>query len=95
MAAQERLLVDELKTSDQYLAERAAEAELFHLHFAQKKSLQERVGLAASMALDRFVLTLSLIHISICSSAAPCRAKPWAPCMRCWASWPRPWAWSG
>ncbi|WP_343350230.1 protease SohB [Pseudomonas sediminis] len=57
MAAQERLLVDELKTSDQYLAERAAEAELFHLHFAQKKSLQERVGLAASMAADRFVLT--------------------------------------
>ena len=57
MAAQERLLVDELKTSDQYLAERAAEAELFHLHFAHKKSLQERVGLAASMAADRFVLT--------------------------------------
>lgn len=57
MAAQERLLVDELKTSDQYLAERAAQAELFHLHFAQKKSLQERVGLAASVALDRFVLT--------------------------------------
>ncbi|VXD00277.1 putative protease SohB [Pseudomonas sp. 8Z] len=57
MAAQERLLVDELKTSDQYLAERAAQADLFHLHFAQKKSLQERVGLAASVALDRFVLT--------------------------------------
>jgi serine protease SohB len=57
LSAQERLLVDELKTSDQYLAERAAEAELFHLHFAHKKSLQERVGLAASMALDRFVLT--------------------------------------
>ncbi|MGP0170893.1 protease SohB [Pseudomonas sp. NCHU5208] len=57
MAAQERLLVDELKTSDQYLAERATQAELFRLHFAQKKSLQERVGLAASVALDRFVLT--------------------------------------
>ncbi len=57
LSAQERLLVDELKTSDQYLAERAAQAELFHLHFAHKKSLQERVGLAASMALDRFVLT--------------------------------------
>lgn len=57
IAAQERLLVDELKTSDQYLAERAAEAELFHLHFVHKKSLQERVGLAASMAADRFVLT--------------------------------------
>ena len=57
IAAQERLLVDELKTSDQYLAERAAEAELFYLHFVHKKSLQERVGLAASMAADRFVLT--------------------------------------
>ena len=57
LAAQERLLVDELKTSDQYLAERAVEAELFHLHFVHKKSLQERVGLAASMAADRFVLT--------------------------------------
>ena len=34
IAAQERLLVDELKTSDQYLAERAAEAELFYLHFS-------------------------------------------------------------
>ena len=57
MAALEKQLVDELKTSDEYLAERAREAELYHLHFAQKKSLQERVGLAASVALDRFALT--------------------------------------
>lgn len=57
MAALEKQLVDELKTSDEYLAERAREADLFQLHFVQKKSLQERVGLAASVALDRFALT--------------------------------------
>ncbi|MGH8353245.1 MAG: protease SohB [Pseudomonas sp.] len=50
-------LVDELKTSDEYLAERAKEAELFQLHYAEKKSLQERLGLAASVALDRVLLT--------------------------------------
>lgn len=57
MAALEKQLVDSLGTSDEYLAERAKEAELFHLHYAEKKSLQERVGLAASVALDRFALT--------------------------------------
>lgn len=57
LSALEKQLVDELKTSDEYLAERAKSAELFHLHYAEKKSLQERVGLAASVALDRFALT--------------------------------------
>lgn len=56
-SAHELQLVDELRTSDEYLAERARTAELFQLHFAHKKSLQERFGLAASVALDRFVLT--------------------------------------
>jgi serine protease SohB len=56
LAALEKQLVDELKTSDEYLAERAKGAELFHLHYAEKKTLQERVGLAGSVALDRFVL---------------------------------------
>ena len=57
LAALEKQLVDELKTSDEYLAERARDAELFQLHYAEKKTLQERVGLAASTALDRFALT--------------------------------------
>ncbi|HUE92648.1 protease SohB [Pseudomonas sp.] len=57
LSALEKQLVDELKTSDEYLAERAKSTELFHLHYAEKKSLQERVGLAASVALDRFALT--------------------------------------
>ncbi|MCY1348814.1 putative protease SohB [compost metagenome] len=55
-AALGKQLVDELKTSDEYLAEKARTAELFHLHYAQKKSLQERVGLAASLAADRLLL---------------------------------------
>ncbi len=55
-AAQGKKLVDELKTSDEYLANRARDAELFHLHYAEKKSLQERIGMAASLSLDRLLL---------------------------------------
>ncbi|MDB6051903.1 MAG: sohB [Pseudomonas sp.] len=56
MAALDKQLVDELKTSDEYLSERAKVAEIFHLHYSERKSLQERVGLAASASVDR-VLT--------------------------------------
>lgn len=55
-AALDKGLVDELKTSDQYLAERASTTDLYHLHYVTRKTLQERVGLAASSALDHFVL---------------------------------------
>ena len=51
-------LVDELKTSDEYLSERARDAHLYHLHYAQRKSLQERVGLAASSSAERVVDSL-------------------------------------
>lgn len=57
MAARDKLLVDDLQTSDEYLSNRAREAELFHLHYAEKKSLQERFGIATSVALDRVLLT--------------------------------------
>ena len=57
MAALDNQLVDELKTSDEYLSERAKTAEVFHLHYAQRKSLQERVGLAASGSVDRLLLS--------------------------------------
>jgi len=55
MAALDKQLVDELKTSDEYLSERAKVAEVFHLHYAQRKSLQERVGLAATGSVDRLL----------------------------------------
>ncbi|AMB84888.1 protease [Pseudomonas agarici] len=56
MAALDKQLVDELRTSDEYLAERAKSAELFHLHYAERKSLQERIGLAASGSIERMLL---------------------------------------
>ncbi len=56
VAALNKHLVDELKTSDEYLSERAREAELHHLHYAERKSLQERVGLAASSSIERVVV---------------------------------------
>ena len=56
VAALNKQLVDELKTSDEYLSERARESNLYHLHFAERKSLQERVGLAASGAVENTVL---------------------------------------
>jgi serine protease SohB len=55
MAALDKQLVDELKTSDEYLSDRAKTADVFHLHFAQRKSLQERVGMAASGSLDHLL----------------------------------------
>lgn len=57
VAALNRQLVDELKTSDEYLAERAKKSELFHLHYAERKSLQERIGIAASGSVDRVLLS--------------------------------------
>ncbi|MEG1038498.1 MAG: protease SohB [Pseudomonas sp.] len=58
VAALNKQLVDELKTSDEYLGERARESNLYHLHFAERKSLQERVGLAASGTIENTVLGL-------------------------------------
>ena len=49
-------LVDEIKTSDEYLTSRAKDAELYHLQYVNKKTFQERVGLTASAVLDRVLL---------------------------------------
>ncbi len=56
IAAREQQLVDELQTSDQYLATRAASADLFQLRYQQHKSLQERLGLAAGTVVDGVLL---------------------------------------
>jgi serine protease SohB len=55
LAAKDKQLVDELKTSDEYLSERAKTADVFHLHYAERRSLQQRVGLAATASVDRLV----------------------------------------
>lgn len=56
-AALGRKLVDELKTSDEYLAERARESDVYHLQYVQKKSVQERLGVGASTVIDRVLLS--------------------------------------
>lgn len=48
-------LVDGLKTSDQYLAERALQADVYSLDYQVRKSMPERLGLAASHALENSV----------------------------------------
>jgi serine protease SohB len=55
LAAKDKQLVDELKTSDEYLSEKAKTADVFHLHYAERRSLQQRVGLAAAASVDRLV----------------------------------------
>ncbi|MFT0211024.1 protease SohB [Pseudomonas sp. F1_0610] len=46
-------LVDEIKTSDEYLVERAKSADVYMIEFVQKKSVQQRFGLAAANTVDR------------------------------------------
>ncbi|SUD77817.1 protease SohB [Pseudomonas putida] len=58
VAALNRQLVDTLQTSDEYLSERARNADLFHLHYAERKSLQERIGVAASGAVENTLVGL-------------------------------------
>lgn len=52
----ENKLVDELKTSDEYLVSRAKDADLYHLQYANKRSFRERVGMTVGASLDRFFL---------------------------------------
>ncbi len=49
-------LVDELTTSDEYLAERAKEAKVFKLEYSYRKSMQEKLGLSAAQAADTVLL---------------------------------------
>lgn len=54
--ALENKLVDELKTSDEYLVSRAKEADIYHLQYVNKRSFRERVGMTVGASLDRFLL---------------------------------------
>jgi serine protease SohB len=54
--ALELKLVDELKTSDEYVAERAQDAKVFAVQYVPKHRLLARLGLSAEAALDRTLL---------------------------------------
>lgn len=49
-------LVDELKTSDEYLCERAGGADLYAVRYVPRHRLMQRLGLSAEAAADRFLL---------------------------------------
>ncbi|MNN16739.1 putative protease SohB [compost metagenome] len=56
-AALGKQLVDELKTSDEYLATRARVADVYQLSFVRKKTVQERLGVGVSAVIDRVLVT--------------------------------------
>lgn len=50
-------LIDELKTSDEYLFAQAENADIYEVEFTYKKSLPEKLGFAAQAAVDRLLMT--------------------------------------
>ncbi len=54
--AKEKNLVDELKTSDEYLVEACQENEVFSVKYEKKKHVLDRIGMAAEASLDRVLM---------------------------------------
>jgi len=52
--ALENNLVDELKTSDDYLLENSKKADIFEINYLAKKSLMEKLGLNVRLLFDRW-----------------------------------------
>lgn len=50
--AMEKSLVDEISTSDEYLLSHSADADILHVEYEFKKSIQDRLGIAVSTALE-------------------------------------------
>lgn len=53
----DKKLVDALGTSDDYLLSLCSEADLYHVAYIYKKSLQDRIAMAAQASVDRLLLT--------------------------------------
>jgi len=51
-------LVDLLQTSDEYLLDQAENADIFEIEFALRKSLPEKLGIAAQVAFERALLSV-------------------------------------
>ena len=50
-------LIDDLQTSDEYLFAQAESADIYEVEFTHKKTLPEKLGLAAQAAADRLLMT--------------------------------------
>jgi serine protease SohB len=55
--AKEVNLIDEIKTSDEYLLSQIETADIFQVEYVYKKSIQEKLGMAAQGAVDRLLMT--------------------------------------
>ena len=51
--ALEKLLVDGISTSDEYISQRVKETSVFEVKYVQKKSWQEKLGVAAQVAMEK------------------------------------------
>lgn len=56
LRAKEVNLIDELQTSDEYLFAQAENADIYEVEFTHKKTLPEKLGLAAQAAVDRLLM---------------------------------------
>ena len=56
--AKEKLLIDTIQTSEEYLLEQSANIEIFHVEYIEKRSLQEKLGLLAQRSLSSALDTL-------------------------------------
>jgi len=54
--AKEKGLVDELMTSDEYLVNLSSDADIYEVKYTHRKSLPEKMGLAAENSTDRLLL---------------------------------------
>ncbi len=54
--ALEQKLVDELMTSDEYLSRACDDSDVYLVNYVERKSLQERFGMAAALTADRLLL---------------------------------------
>jgi serine protease SohB len=56
--AVEKNLIDDVQTSDEYLMSKRHDSEIFHVSFEEKKSIQQKLGLAAQYATDGVISRL-------------------------------------
>ena len=54
--AQELALIDDVKTSDEYLMHRVTEADVYEIAYKQKRKLHQRLGVAAEESVDRLLV---------------------------------------
>ena len=54
--AKEKMLVDELRTSDDYVAKLAIDSDIYQVKYVQKKTMAEKIGIAAHAVIDKTLL---------------------------------------